>query len=326
MAAVPQVHANPAAAEAFRRYRRRRAAAEGVKDEIARITAGGDYSLVEFERLLRGVAGAFPPGHLAAGRYVGPPILDGFAGAEGGGDFGVGAAVSVAGGDAALTFGVLPPFGKGVAVGNADGLPVKGKSVGAGVEQDDVVFAGKPAGGVGWAGVTPNDFIAEIVPAKDTVHQNLGVGVGRVVNVQVKAAGRFQDAVTFHQPDAEEAQERRQILFAGFPQHSDEMVDGLIAVISDGVHPFLVSIPFPSPPVVKLGPGRQRVRSSVKILAFVKRRVGSNQVHRLRVQPLQERQVVALEQGSVLEVGPTHRGLLLVRKEVRSNGQLFYHP
>ena len=57
---VPYVNAHPLAAQHFGGNRRGGAAAERVQHPVAGVAAGGDDTLVQLERLLRGVARAFP--------------------------------------------------------------------------------------------------------------------------------------------------------------------------------------------------------------------------------------------------------------------------
>ncbi len=71
----PDVHADPLTAQPLGGYQRRGAACEGIEHHVTLIGTGADHALVQWERLLCGVAGALLC-HCVDRRNVNPNILN----------------------------------------------------------------------------------------------------------------------------------------------------------------------------------------------------------------------------------------------------------
>ena len=153
--------------------------------------------------------------------------------------------------------------------------------------------------------IAPHDFVAEVPPPENSVHQAFDISVRRVVNMQVDAAVIPQNTPHFHQPHAQPTQKRRHILPGRNPRRLNHRPHAG-PVVADGIHPFVVNIRLPAPAVGKTSPLGQRVRRGVKIPVLVKRRIGGNELHRAAVHPPQKFQIIAVIQRPV---GKVRRGV-----------------
>lgn len=123
--------------------------------------------------------------------------------------------------------------------------------------------------------ITQYDFIDEISPHEDRIHNSLEIVRGRGGAVQVDGSGRFEHAAHFEQPNCHEAHIGAHAVGVGVAGALDGRHE-LGEVIGNLIHPRLV-----------------------EIAALVERRIGGDQVHRLRVHGPKELQVVTVEQRAV---------------------------
>ena len=128
--------------------------------------------------------------------------------------------------------------------------------------------------------------------------------MGCMVDMQVDAARRFQNAMHLQQAHAEEAEERAHVVSVALTRRIDNRHD-LRPVVGYLVNPFAFHVVRPTPTVLKLGSSRKAVRRGVKVLALVERRIGRNEVYRLRIDAAQNGQVIRVVKGTVgnVEVG-----------------------
>ena len=180
------------------------------------------------------------------------------------------------------------------------------------IEQDSIVFAGEPLFRCIRPRIAPHDFIAEVVPPKDGVQHGLGVGVGRVVDVEVQAPRRLQDAVHLQDADTQVAQERAHVLARRRVRRLNDGVQ-VGMVVLDGLRPLALYIVAPRPRVL-VGDLMARLAHTRRhsplegFDALVEGRVCGYQVHALGVDAPEDGKVVADEQGAV-EVGRIRRVL-----------------
>ena len=124
----------------------------------------------------------------------------------------------------------------------------------------------------------------------------------RRVAVEIERAGGLQDAAHLHKPNAHEAEEGAHVVAITPASELDYAPDFGVAVLY-GVLPSLMRVSVPRPAVLKARAARQAVGRGVKIAPLVEGRIGRYQVDGLAVHPLQDGQIVAVKQRSVLEVG-----------------------
>ena len=94
----------------------------------------------------------------------------------------------------------------------------------------------------------PDNFIPELVAAKDAVQQLPQVAVGGVVAVQIQAAAGLEDPVNFDKPPGHKAQISRDVLtvqVAGVVNQPGHRRVG----IRDVLHPILMNVLLPGPDV-----------------------------------------------------------------------------
>ena len=123
--------------------------------------------------------------------------------------------------------------------------------------------------------------------------------------MQVNAAVIPQHAAHFHQADAHKAQKRRHIIAVNLLGGGYDAPDFRVIAL-DFDKPAIVQIIPPRPAVLKRRARRQRVGRSVKVAAFVKRRVGGDEMHRAAVHTPQEIQIVAVVQRPAGEIRLSH--------------------
>ena len=183
----------------------------------------------------------------------------------------------------------------------------------------------------------PDDFILEFVHAEHGVHHLAKVAVGFVVAVQIDAAVRFQDAPDFERPLDHEGDIGGDAVAVGVARRLYQQV----SAGADGfevVHPVFIDSDLEIPNILEIGGraflvgifephliggigvvnaprvhqlaldaplfiAKRRAQAARKRLILPKRRVDADEVDASRIQRLEERQVVANEDGSVEVVG-----------------------
>ena len=91
----------------------------------------------------------------------------------------------------------------------------------------------------------------------------------------------------------------------------DDLPDGG-PVALDGVDPVLMYVLVPAPAILELGSGGEGVGGGVEVSAFVEGRVGGDEADGVGVDASQEGEVVAVEEGSVLDVEGGHGDRLCI--------------
>ena len=151
----------------------------------------------------------------------------------------------------------------------------------------------------------PRNFAPAVAPAKNGVHQGLGVSLGRMVDVEIDAPIVAENPVHFQQPHTQPTQERSHVVTVDFLGGVDSLPDRWMIPLNLN-EPVVVNIVPPAPTVLKLRPRRQTVRRGVEVLVFVERRVGGNQVDGPGVDTPQEVEVIPVEKGAVGDVDFSH--------------------
>ncbi len=148
----------------------------------------------------------------------------------------------------------------------------------------------------------PDNFVPEVLPIENSVHDGFEIMRCGGVAMQVDAARRLQEPVHFQQAHGHKAHECAHAVGMGAAGALDGLHEPGI-VVGDPVHPVRVHILLPRPPVLKAGPGGEAVRRGVEVAALVERRVRGDEVHGLRIHGPEETQIVPVEQCPVPPVG-----------------------
>ena len=149
---VPDVHADPLPSELFGGDRRGGAAAKGVEYDVAFVAAGFNNAAIERERLLGRVAGAL--GGLTDGR-TGLVVVPN---------------ITAIGIDIIVAFFVLFGVAKRLLVDLPFHLRMECPTVALGIKEQRVVLARPPAHRHALSAISPNDFIAKVLPTEYGVH------------------------------------------------------------------------------------------------------------------------------------------------------------